>query len=77
MPKMDGIDATRHNPPNMAGTKKLVPIIALTAPGRETIPRTRLRAAGMGDDLHFPRPINFEHTVPPKALGRLAAKRVP
>jgi len=71
MPKMDGIEATRHIR-NMAGTKKLVPIIALTAQA-ENNTEDELRAAGMDD--YISKPINFDILF--SKLSALAAKRAP
>ena len=69
MPKMDGIEATKLIR-MMAGDKKHVPIIALTAQA-DVNTEDELRAAGMDD--YISKPINFDILF--SKLSALAAKR--
>jgi CheY-like chemotaxis protein len=69
MPKMDGIEATKLIR-MMAGEKKFVPIIALTAQA-DVNTEDELRAAGMDD--YISKPINFDILF--SKLSALAAKR--
>jgi two-component system, sensor histidine kinase and response regulator len=69
MPKMDGIDATRHIR-SMPSSKSQVTIIALTARSEDNT-EDELRAAGMDD--YISKPINFDILF--SKLSALAAKR--
>ena len=69
MPQMDGIEATKQIR-QLPGTKKFVPIIALTAQA-ENNTEDDLRAAGMDD--YISKPINFDILF--SKLSTLAAKR--
>jgi CheY-like chemotaxis protein len=69
MPEMDGIEATKRIR-QLPGTKKFVPIIALTAQA-DVNTEDELRAAGMDD--YVSKPINFDILF--SKLSALAAKR--
>jgi CheY-like chemotaxis protein len=69
MPQMDGIEATKQIR-QLPGTKKFVPIIALTAQA-DVNTEGELRAAGMDD--YVSKPINFDILF--SKLSALAAKR--
>ena len=69
MPEMDGIEATKQIR-QLPGTKKFVPIIALTAQA-DVNTEDELRAAGMDD--YISKPINFDILF--SKLSALAAKR--
>jgi two-component system sensor histidine kinase/response regulator len=69
MPKMDGIEATRHIRA-MPNSKSQVTIIALTARAEDNT-EDELRAAGMDD--YISKPINFDILF--SKLSALAAKR--
>ncbi|HEX4505836.1 MAG TPA: response regulator [Alphaproteobacteria bacterium] len=69
MPEMDGIEATKQIR-QLPGTKKFVPIIALTAQA-DVDTEDELRAAGMDD--YISKPINFDILF--SKLSALAAKR--
>jgi two-component system sensor histidine kinase/response regulator len=69
MPEMDGIEATKQIR-HLAGNKKFVPIIALTAQA-DINTEDELRAAGMDD--YVSKPINFDILF--SKLSALAAKR--
>ena len=69
MPEMDGIEATKQIR-QLPGTKKFVPIIALTAQA-DVNTEDELRAAGMDD--YISKPINFDILF--SKLSALAEKR--
>ena len=69
MPEMDGIEATKQIR-QLPGTKKFVPIIALTAQA-DVNTEDELRAAGMDD--YISKPINFDILF--SKLSALAAKQ--
>jgi len=69
MPEMDGIVATKQIR-QLPGTKKFVPIVALTAQA-DVNTEDELRAAGMDD--YISKPINFDILF--SKLSALATKR--
>jgi len=69
MPEMDGIEATKQIR-QLPGTKKFVPIVALTAQA-DVNTEDELRAAGMDD--YISKPINFDILF--SKLSALATKR--